>query len=388
MRLRVKFITAYTIEAGTYFRSHNLARALVRRGHDVVVSAVDPDAGAISRTEFRDEVRYEVIPDSRHASRFGSASHPVTALRRVWAPSGAWDVIHLFQPFLSQALPWYASRGRALRVYDWDDLWWGGALAANADSFPAAWLNFWVRWLERRLPQQADLVTTCSEFLATRARARNARQTLVIHNGFWPAPGRDRGTARAKLGLAPDALYAGFMGRTADELQWCTAALGETAAVQPNVRFAACGFPEFLLDALAPDLRARVDYLGVLSPAETRGFAAAIDIGLLPLADTPFNQSRFPIKFAEYLGARVPVLMSDVGECAWLAKSWPWVERVAAGEQAFQTGLVAMMRRVAIGQAPRVDTEIVAQALSWEHLGARLEASYVEAINARPTSRP
>ncbi len=388
MRLRVKFIVAYTIEAGTYFRSHNLARALTRRGHEVVVSAVDPDAGASSRTEFRDEVRYEVIPDSRHAARFGSASHPVTALRRARATSGTWDVIHLFQPFLSQALPWYASRGRPLRVYDWDDLWWGGALAAHAESFPAAWLNFWVRWLERRLPRQADLVTTCSEFLAARARARGARQTLVVHNGFWPALGTDRGAARATLGLASDAHYAGFMGRTADELRWCTTALRDAAAVQPNVRFAACGFPESLLDTLEPDLRARVDYLGVLSPAETRRFAAAIDVGLLPLADTPFNQSRFPIKFAEYLGARLPVLMSDVGECSWLAKSWPWVERVAAGEQAFRTGLVAMLGRIATGQGPRVEMEIVTQALNWEHLGAQLEASYFEAIRARQMSQP
>lgn len=379
-RLRVQFLAAYTIPAGTYFRVHNLARALIHRGHDVVVRAVDPDARSASRTELRDDVPYDVIRDSRGAHRFGAASHPVTALRRVRASAGTCDVVHLFQPFLGPSVPWYAARRAALRVFDWDDLWWGGALPARTKGFGDAWMTWWVRVLERRLPRDANLVTTCSGFLAARARAAGAHAVHVVHNGCWPAPVPDRTAARRRLKLDPGACYAGFMGRTADELRWCTAALGAAAAIRPEVRLAVCGPPPSLLDGLAPDLRSRIDYLGVITPEETRWFAAAMDLGLLPLADTPFNQSRFPIKFAEYLGAGLPVLMSDVGECAAIAASWPWVLRAGHSELEFRAAFVDVTERLTSLRPPRVDPKMVEDALSWNHLGARLEASYLTAL--------
>ena len=67
------------------------------------------------------------------------------------------------------------------------------------------------------------------------------------------------------------------------------------------------------MDGLPEQVKNNIDYLGSLSPLDTRYFAAAIDLGLLPLMKTPFNESRFPIKFAEYLAANLPVLCSEVG---------------------------------------------------------------------------
>src|SRR5262249_41351435 len=163
-----------------------------------------------------------------------------------------------------------------------------------------------------------------SNFLAGRARDARARGVSVIRNGFWTGTYPDQRSARRLLGIREDALYAGFMGRTADELPWCFDALAENLGRQTDLRLAVCGAPESLPGGLEPDVRNRVDYLGQLSTEQTRAFAAAMDVGLLPLADNAFNQSRFPIKFSEHLATGTPLLCSAVGDCGQLVGQFRW----------------------------------------------------------------
>jgi teichuronic acid biosynthesis glycosyltransferase TuaH len=41
-------------------------------------------------------------------------------------------------------------------------------------------------------------------------------------------------------------------------------------------------------------------------------------VGLVPYADTPFNQASFPLKVLEYLAAGRPVVCSDIASLRWL----------------------------------------------------------------------
>ena len=68
--LRVVFYAVYSHEAGTYFRFHNLARALQQRGHAVTVRTGDFDSASAERVEERDGVRYEILPVTRGARFF------------------------------------------------------------------------------------------------------------------------------------------------------------------------------------------------------------------------------------------------------------------------------------------------------------------------------
>ena len=92
----------------------------------------------------------------------------------------------------------------------------------------------------------------------------------------------------------------------------------------PALRLVLCGPPESAVLGLPETVRERVDYLGQLTPEATRDFVAALDIGLLPLDDNPFNQSRFPIKFSEHLATGVPLLCSMIGECRRLVPRFAW----------------------------------------------------------------
>jgi len=381
--LRVVFYAVYCHEAGTYFRFHNLARALQRRGHVVTVRAGDFDSTAAARTEERDGVRYEILPVTRGARFFGRGSNPVTALRRVWNHPGSADVVHLFQPFLEPAIAWRRSARHArLACMDWDDLWTGGgAFSGPLRSVDHAWARATVWWLERTLPARADAVTTCSGFLEGRARERGARAVSVLPNGFWLEDAvPTRSAARAELGLRPDAAYGGFMGRTLGELAWCLDAFTANAERLPSLRLALCGMDERAIDGLPVSARSRTDFLGHVTPQKARVFAAALDLGLMPLEDTPFNQSRFPIKFAEYLGAGTPVLASAIGDCARRYGTLPGVLLAGTDRAAWNAAFAHAADLAAQGALPAVERAVVARQLGWDQIGEQLEAAYLAGL--------
>ncbi|HET6576054.1 MAG TPA: glycosyltransferase [Fimbriiglobus sp.] len=379
--LRVHFYASLAHPQGTYFRFHNLAVGLTRLGHRVTVYAADHNFRSHSRWETRDGVRYHVLAESQFVRLFGHNCDLLTVLRRAARQSPACDVAHLFQPFPSAAAAWLRADAR-VRFYDWDDLWTGGLMRGPVHRWRDLWPRWCVRYLEPRLPRWADRVTVVGGFLADRARQAGARDVSVIYNGVWPVAYLDRVEARRQLGLQSGALYAGFMGRTADELPWCFDALAENRDRHPALRLAVCGAPEQLLQDLPPAVRERVDYLGQLTPEQTRAFAAALDLGLLPLADNPFNLSRFPIKFSEHLATGVPLLCSTVGETGRLAPLFPWAIPAGTTRAEWVRAFGEAVERVARGDAPRADTRLFGEHLSWDGLSRRLADSYRSALAA------
>ena len=377
--MRIRFFTAASHAQGTYFRWQNLAIGLQRLGHDISVTAIGAPGGTVEDT-FRDTIPYNLIPGSHIGLRLLSAPYdPIATMRTVLPGPETADVFHLFQPFPHSCLaPWiHRHRCRAL-VYDWDDLWWRGLIHPPPPALSRAGIGARLTsWLEHRMPRRARLVTTCSGYLADLAHDRGASATHVIHNGYWPSldyPGSP--ASRQRLGLDPAAFYFGFMGRTVNEFEWCLAPLALDSLHGRPVRLALCGMSADLLAALSPAQRARVDYLGQLTPDQTRLFANAIDCGLLPLEDTAFNQSRFPIKFAEYLAAGAHVVASAVGECAALARQIPAVTLTGTDRPSWSAAF-------APGHAPRFDLRPetgpgspLAQLLGWDALALSLAQSY------------
>jgi len=383
--LRIHFLTQFAHAQGTYFRFHNLAVGLTLLGHKVTVFSVDTPTTSFScpeREEIRDGVLYRIIPLYKGMRVFGSASNPMTALRRCLIDYPSCDVAHLFQPFLSAAVPWkYILAKKATTLfYDWDDLWMNSALE-HPRSLNEYWHRISVGFLEKYLPIEANHITTCSQFLADLALQRNATRVSVIHNGYWPFEISDKAVARESLKLRQDALYIGFMGRTLFELSWCFEALERNLQHYENLRFAVCGPPTSDFNEVSPHLLQHIDYLGSLSPIQTRIFAAAIDLGLLPLADNSFNQSRFPIKFAEYMAAGAPVLCSEVGECSNFFSHLPWVINAGTTKQAWLKAFDHALSLKKNDQLSRVNHDILENTLSWKNISQKLAQLYFCELN-------
>jgi glycosyltransferase involved in cell wall biosynthesis len=103
-----------------------------------------------------------------------------------------------------------------------------------------------------------------------------------------------------------------------------------------------------------------------IEPAEAPALLAGCDIGLLPLADNPFNRCKSPTKMFEYMAMKVAVLGTPVGEVA---------EIVRDGESGMLAQDIAgYMRRMGTliidgGQRRAIAERAYAEVLKGYHLG-------------------
>jgi glycosyltransferase involved in cell wall biosynthesis len=380
-RLTIHFYVDSSHLAGTYFRFHNLAVGLCRLGHRVTVYAGDIDRTSQRRTELRDGVPYVIQPVHWLSRVCWQATDPVTALRRWAARTPPCDVAHLFQPFPGAVGPWLRVAAR-VRFYDWDDLWTEGLIHGPAVYWREYWPRLVIRFLENRLPRWAGHVTVVGAMLAGCALERAARQVTIIHNGFWPARQfPDRIAARGRLGLKSDAIYAGFMGRTAAEMPWCLDAVAAHLDRFASLRLAVCGAHESVMRDLPERMGERTDYLGQLSAEAIHDFAPALDLGLLPMEDNAFNRSRFPIKFCEHLATGVPLLCSTVGECGRLVSQFPWGLPAGTTRTEWVEAFGAAIERISRGDLPAFEPHLLEEQLSWEVLSRTLAQTYHEALS-------
>ena len=378
--LTIHFFVQFVHEQGTYFRFHNLARALVDRGHSVKVFGCDNHRIGPKRTEIRDKVVYHIIPSFRGQSVLHPFNHPLNAIAQIPAALESCDVAHLFQPFASAALAWKLSRAKVL-FYDWDDLWHQGLHNTPPSNLSGQYFQRVTALLEANLPRCADGVTVCSTYLKRLALGRSAKQVKVLVNGVFPLDLPTQNSARNTLGLQQDAVYLGFMGRTTREIGWCFDLLEMGKNSIPNLRLALCGPAPEALNALPSEVRNSVDYLGSLPSTEVPIFGTAINLGLIPLANDSFNRSRFPIKFAEHMNFGTPIVCSPVGECARIGKSMPWVYLAAAhGKDAWINAGIRAIRDLANQPAIRVDRTKVQEQLSWPSLAQSLEEYYIATL--------
>lgn len=373
--LRIHYYVSCAHEQGTYFRFHNLARGLQQLGHTVTIYAVDVHGEGAKRSEIRDGVRYEILPESWKVSLFSAGSHPVTALRRALRRAPRCDVAHLFQPFLGAAVEWRLSSSE-VKIYDWDDRWTGGLYGPKPARFRDRWPRAWMRYLENSLPALADHVTVVSDYLHAMARERKAKGTSIIENGFWPAPYLDRTAARRRLGLQDNGLYVGFMGRTTRELAWCFEEVDRLSERFANLRFAVCGVANSELPSESAKVALRLDNLGQLPYSATRDFAAAVDLALLPLENTEFNQSRFPIKFCEHLATGNFLLCSEIGEIGRLVREFPWAIPAGTTREHWRQAFEFAIERIASGERPTPELARFAERMSWLALSRRMEGIY------------
>ncbi len=384
--LRIIFLVESVHEQGTYFRWHNLAIGLQARGHRVIVYGVDWNRHSSDRIEYRDGVEYNILSTFRGLSIFTPSTNPLNLIRRLAIRYPACDIVHSFQPFpFSACIGWFLNqKGRAKAFfYDWDDLWTGGLYKrpllrrTEKVSYPL------VRYIEKHFPSRADVTTVCSGYLRDLAIATGSQRTTVIHNGFWPYEPIPKHQARIQLGLRPDALYMGYMGRTNGELAWCLNALQEvlTRTKDNKVRLALCGMQADSLTGLPPELITQIDYFGQLTPSECQIFAAALDFGLLPLSDNAFNQSRFPIKFADYQAAGTPIIYSEVGECHLIGKHFAWNSAAGNTQQQFIECFVETTLKALSGNLPKVDMSKLTSLLNWQLLADHLSIDYEHSID-------
>ena len=177
---------------------------------------------------------------------------------------------------------------------------------------------------EIRAVGRADVVAAVSPQLAERWAGFGANP-VVIPNGCWPIKVGERAALPELKELSQPVV--GLIGQLSDRID-----LSVLNAI------ADAGFSLLIVGPLDPRWeqqrfkelvnRSHVHYTGPVPAEAVPSYLAAIDIGITPYRDTPFNRASFPLKTLEYLGAGVPVVSTDIPAAHWLRAD------LARGEQA------------------------------------------------------
>ena len=167
---------------------------------------------------------------------------------------------------------------------------------------------------EEKIVSQADIVVAVSSTVAKRWASFGAHP-IVIPNGCWLAKSRAQ-VAPAELGSLTKPVV-GLIGQLSDRID-----LSILNAL------ATSGLSLLIVGPLDPSWeqqrfrrlieRPNVYYTGPVPPEAVPSYLAAIDVGITPYQDTPFNRASFPLKTLEYLGAGVPVVSTGIPAAQWL----------------------------------------------------------------------
>lgn len=382
--MRIAFFVQYNHTVGTYFRWHNMAKALQLLGHEVDIYAGDHNWKALRRIESRDGITYTIIPSWPTARILYAPNDIFSAIRWLFnLPQKEYDVYHLYQPFLHASLAWNYLRytkKRAIFVYDWDDLWTNG-LFQQSKGVREKYVMEITKWLEAYLPQKAHGITVCSTYLKEKLRC--PEKAIIINNGYWPQPLPNKKALRLKWGLQQDITYLAYIGKTADELDWVMAAFSllkenEVAAIELII----AGPPAAYVQQLINDCKygALVRYLGSLTAADAAELAAAVNLGMIPLSDNAFNKSRFPVKFLDFLSVQTPVYVSQVGEIGQLAKRLPGAFVGPGEKDSWIKGILSVVQELLHG-VPYIPNDTTLSPFQWLELAKHQYQFYITLAN-------
>lgn len=258
------------------------------------------------------------------------------------------------------ALECAVSHGRRL-VLDVDDaIWLEGRIAGGHPLARLKRGESRVRWLAER----ASRVLAGNEILAERLGQWSSRVTVVPSLvDVDAAPVRRHEDAEGvTLGWIGSATTARYLAGASESLE----RFAEVVAPRPVTLLAVGG--------RAPSLRGLQIVEKPWNEQTEREALMTMDIGLMPLPDTPWTRGKCAYKALQYMAAGVPVVADDVGVTARVVGSGgvvaagpdEWVDALArlAGDRGARTRLGAAGREhVAANYSVRRWTPVIAGAL-------------------------
>ena len=393
--MRILMITGAADGYGGYLRCFNLAKQLVRRGHQVFL--VCPGGSKFGmKFDFREGVQVlttfstvglkKVLPGTLASTISASIAQIVSKA----------DIVHVFSvisPISSlPALTAKLARAFHLRdhnlVVDWDDLWGRGGILKDFNLF----IRSIETLFEEGIPRLGEAVTTASEMLFQRALNLGVKPqfALKLPNGadiesITPLPSS---MSRARLGLPQEMPIVGHLGYAN-----LNALLDEITALnkRQDVLFVVVGnFPRYGKIATGIRGHPNVLFTGRQPRHLVPHYLAASDVLLLDQEPVPSSEARWPIRFGDYLAAGRPIVTPRIGDisriieysdCGLLSK--PGDPRDLA-EKLLSICFDRDLRERLGRNARRVaETE-----LSWEVLAERLDRFYRRLLDGADQAKP
>lgn len=239
-----------------------------------------------------------------------------------------------------------------------------------------------LRKQERRALHRADVVAAVSPELSSRWAGLGANP-VVIPNGCWPSNG-ESWSAPVQIPDLPRPVV-GLVGQLSDRID-----LTVLEAIADS------GISLLIVGPLDPRWgherframigKPHVHYAGPVPAAVVPAYLRAIDIGITPYREMPFNRASFPLKTLEYLAVGIPVVSADLPAARWLREDLAQSPQAAYADQVLALvghahEFASAIRRIAAGELHPAPADTGRN----DGLGATATASQCAAFAARHT---
>jgi glycosyltransferase involved in cell wall biosynthesis len=217
----------------------------------------------------------------------------------------------------SVLVPTLGACGERLGVYWAQDDFVGGAelFGSSAERISSG---------ELRLAAAADLIVASNPVVADAWRGRGRADTLLIPFGADAERFAATDQAPPAADVELPAPVVGFVGHLGDRID--LRLLEAVADGGRSLLLVGPRHPRFELERMEKLLaRTNVQWVGRKPFEALPSYLRAIDVGLVPYADSAFNRGSFPLKTLEYLAAGRGVVATDLPAIRWL------VEQAASG---------------------------------------------------------
>jgi tetratricopeptide (TPR) repeat protein len=276
------------------------------------------------------------------------------------------DVLVLREVAAPDLLPVIAARRRQGRLTAYEIGRHFFAAPPGGDS-PATQSDLVARSLVPQLARQADCLQLATAALETQFATLNPRRA-VFPSQLWDPP-------HAPPARPTDRVVIGWAGSRTEhhDLLLALPALAGVLERHPEVRVAILGDPELgaTLSALPA---ARVSFMPAGSLERYHRFLDGIDIGLAPLAPTPFNRCSEDLRFLDYAAHGVLAVCADLppyravirpGQTGFLFRDAAELETVLERAVAEAELRAAIPARAAIAIGERLERRHAAERLGF-----------------------
>jgi teichuronic acid biosynthesis glycosyltransferase TuaH len=264
--------------------------------------------------------------------------------------------------------PVFGTCQERVQVYWAQDDFVGGAalLGFNAQHLDSC---------ERRVAASADFIVAANPVVADNWRARGADVRLIPYGADVNAyTNVDQAPLAVDVGL--DDPVVGFVGHINSRIDMrileAIAGRGRSLLLVGPKDSA---FEPQRFDALAN--RANVHWVGSKPFHVLPSYFRAIDVGVVPYGDSPFNRGSFPLKTLEYLAAGRGVVSTDLPATRWLNTD---LVAVASEPETFADQVDRLLAE-GRASAPAASRREFAAKHSWS---ARASEFYDAILNRRP----
>jgi glycosyltransferase involved in cell wall biosynthesis len=307
-------------------RAFFIARALVRRGHQVTILMPPYDNLADSGLVWEDEGVHLENMTLRRNDAWHQLTVPVLMARRTAKLDP--DVVHVFKPIGYSGLAGIYIRRFSRRplVLDTDD-WEGSGGWNEVNPYPELWKRLF-DWQERWLPRHAGAVTVASRTLQTQVWGFGVDPARVVYLPNGPdarlreqphVTEEQKAAVRAELGVggAPFALYLGNIPH-GNDLDLAVAALARIGDTLPEAWLVIAGvgdgLPVLQARAEAAGVADRVVFPGWVKHDQVPVYLAAADAVANPYRDTLINRAKCAGKVVAAMAMGRAVVTSRLGE--------------------------------------------------------------------------